>query len=189
MKQDIAYFPFSEKQAGEAVAYILRRIGPTADKLKVVRLLYLADRESFRRHGAPICGGEYFSLPHGPVVSKALDLLKTPSTPGIGWSIKGGPDTNSVTLNTEIEFDYLSRDDISVLDEVIARFAPMKLWDLGEHLHALPEYTKPEGRGRLPLPTSELLRGVGLSEDKIAIIRRELAEQRAFDRTLEEAGN
>jgi len=43
--------------------------------LKLMKLLYLADRESMRRNGRPISGDRYVSMDHGPVLSQTLNLI------------------------------------------------------------------------------------------------------------------
>ena len=45
------------------------------DKLKVSKLLYYADKYHLIRYGRPIFGDRYVHLDHGPVPSKALDIM------------------------------------------------------------------------------------------------------------------
>jgi len=44
-------------------------------KVKLMKLLYLAERESCRRYGEPISGDTLLSTPGGPVLSTTQDLM------------------------------------------------------------------------------------------------------------------
>ena len=45
------------------------------DKLKAVKLLYLADKYHLLKYGRPIINDTYVHLDNGPVPSKALDII------------------------------------------------------------------------------------------------------------------
>ena len=38
--------------------------------------MYLADKEHLVRHGRPIVGDHYHKLPHGPIPTRGLDMLR-----------------------------------------------------------------------------------------------------------------
>src|SRR5947209_5839301 len=73
-------FPFNLDKAIQVVAHLLSRLG-TTDKVKLMKLVYLADREHFIRHGYPITGDQPYAMPHGPVPSATLDAVDG-QTPG-----------------------------------------------------------------------------------------------------------
>ena len=58
----------------QAVCYMLGRIG-RADKLKLVKLLFLADKCHLIRYGRTITGDEYWAMGYGPVGSATKDVL------------------------------------------------------------------------------------------------------------------
>jgi uncharacterized phage-associated protein len=43
--------------------------------IKLIKLLYLADREALLRWGRPITTDRHVSMPKGPVVSQIYDLI------------------------------------------------------------------------------------------------------------------
>ena len=47
-----------------------------ADYLKLIKLLYLADRAALIETGSPITGDRYVSMKFGPVLSNVLNLIK-----------------------------------------------------------------------------------------------------------------
>jgi antitoxin SocA-like protein len=47
--------------------------------MKLVKVVYLSDRESIGRRGLPVVGGVYLSMRNGPVTSEILDLINSGS--------------------------------------------------------------------------------------------------------------
>ena len=58
---------FNELKTAQASAYLLHKAGGTMEHLKLMKLLYLADRLSWKEYDKSITGDEYYSLPYGPV--------------------------------------------------------------------------------------------------------------------------
>lgn len=67
---------FDELKIAQATAYLLHKAGGTMEHIKVMKLLYLADRLSWQRYGYSISNDEYYSLPYGPVLSNTLNLMR-----------------------------------------------------------------------------------------------------------------
>src|SRR3990172_8253669 len=67
-------YQFNVDKAIATMVIFLRRLG-SLDKLKLVKLLYLADRDCFLKHGHPITGDTPVAMDHGPVPSACLDVL------------------------------------------------------------------------------------------------------------------
>ena len=68
-------FRFDPEKFVNAVAYLSRNC-PSSTKLTICKHLYLADREHLVRYGRPIVGDQYYKLPHGPVPSRGLNMLR-----------------------------------------------------------------------------------------------------------------
>jgi uncharacterized phage-associated protein len=60
---------FSEQKVAQMAAFFLHEGRDCMPLLKLIKLLYLADRESLRLHGMPISGDLVVAMPHGPVLS------------------------------------------------------------------------------------------------------------------------
>lgn len=105
-------------------------------RLKLMKLLWLADRIHLNRYGRTILRDQYFALPCGPIASNTMDL-----------SEKGVDEVFSVddyTITAEDHFDpkYFSRSDLNVMEEVWEKYGHMidnKLVDLS---HKFPEWKK-----------------------------------------------
>jgi len=77
---------FNEKKAAQAAAYFLFRAGGPLSVLKLMKLLYFAERRSFEKFGEPMIGDRLASMPHGPVLSCTYNHMNgdLPSIEG-GW--------------------------------------------------------------------------------------------------------
>jgi uncharacterized phage-associated protein len=58
---------FDDRRVAQMAAYLLSREKGRMNHLKLMKLLYLADRESMKRHGQPISGDRFVAMDHGPV--------------------------------------------------------------------------------------------------------------------------
>ena len=66
---------FNERKAAQMASYFLMRRGGKMSHLKLMKLLYLSDREAMSKFEHPISGDRMVSLPHGPVLSMTLDYM------------------------------------------------------------------------------------------------------------------
>ena len=74
--------PFNEKKATQAAAHLLKLRGGKMSYMKLIKLLYLADREAILAWGRPITTDGYASMDRGPVLSRVLDLATDGEDPG-----------------------------------------------------------------------------------------------------------
>ena len=73
---------FNERKATQAAAHLLRLHGGRMSCMKLIKLLYLADREALLTWGRPISTDRYVSMDRGPVLSRVLDLATDGGDPG-----------------------------------------------------------------------------------------------------------
>jgi uncharacterized phage-associated protein len=66
---------FRSRKAAQVSALFLARESGRMDKLKLIKLLYLTERESMAVRGRPIFYDEFYSLKDGPICSTALNSL------------------------------------------------------------------------------------------------------------------
>ena len=72
---------FNEAKATQAATQFLRLRGGRISYIKLIKLLYLADREALIRWGRPITTDCYVSMDVGPVVSRIYDLIRNEPSP------------------------------------------------------------------------------------------------------------
>ncbi|MBI9095352.1 MAG: SocA family protein [Sphaerochaeta sp.] len=147
----IMNFNFNERRSTQAAAFLIRRNGNKLNYMKLIKLLYLVDREALIKWQQPITGDKYYSLPLGPVVSKILDKIcsgPNPKSPDYWSSIIqiAQNDSYSVTTIDEPEYDELSKREIRLLEGLDDTFKAYSQWDMVAYCHEnLPEWKDPNG--------------------------------------------
>ncbi|MDQ3624138.1 MAG: Panacea domain-containing protein [Verrucomicrobiota bacterium] len=177
---------FNERKATQAAAHLLRLRGGPMSYLKLIKLLYLADREALLRWGRPISTDRYVSMDRGPVLSRVLDLTtngEDPGTPSIWVSSITEPRNYEVELKGDAGDDELSEAEIQLLDQVFAQHGKMSRWDLVKLTHALPEWIDPRGSA-IEITYRDILKAGGKSDLEIAAVEEELAELAETDLLL-----
>lgn len=167
---------FNEAKATQAAAHILKLRGGQMHYLKVVKLLYLIDREALLRWGRPITTDRYVAMKKGPVLSRVLDLIREEPEPGeesIWHSYISSPQNYEVTLLNEAPTDELSRAEEELIAEIFAKHGNKNRWELVRLCHDLPEWHDPGGSST-PIEYSDILRAENKSPEEIAEIEAEL---------------
>ncbi len=183
MRRASIRFKFDEQKAAAAAGHLLELAGGKMPYLSLIKLLYLAERESLRQRGWPIFGDQYVSMEHGPVVSRVYDLIKAEDLPSDHPWVQhiSEPDEKYVVgLKTAPDLGVLSDADVEILVSVFRVHQSLGPWRLRDLTHLLPEWTNP-GRTSRPIPVEEVLRVLGKSDEEIDEIRRQAAENGYFD--------
>jgi uncharacterized phage-associated protein len=66
---------FDEIKSAQMAGYFAQRSAEKLDKLKLIKLIYLSEREHLKRHSLPMTFDEFYSLKDGPIASAALNGL------------------------------------------------------------------------------------------------------------------
>jgi len=171
----------------QAIAVLLRATGrQRLEYLSIIKLLYIADRESWRDTGASITGDTPCAMKNGPVLSGVYDLvnLKWQREDLSVWTQYLLCEDYDLVLRGSPGDDRLSRYEIKKLTEVAKRHENDNWRQLVEVGHSLPEWqaNNPANAececGMLPIPLDDILRAVGRESD-IDDIKRDAAESAA----------
>ncbi len=157
---------FNERKVAQMAAFLLEKSGVSMPHLKLMKLLYLSDREAMGRYGIPISGDRIVAMPHGPVLSMTLNLMDgdVESSPD-GWEgLISDKEDHELSLKHSItadDLDELSQAEIDVLEAVWAKFGHMSKWEIRDYTHNnCPEWTDPNGSS-LPIPYENVFRALG----------------------------
>ena len=179
-------FPFLEDKAADAAALLIELAGGGMEYLRLIKLLYLADRRSLERRGRPIVGDTYVSMDNGPVLSGVYDLVKEQ---------KENPDAERPWMRRiervgqwEVRargepLGALSEADEQVLAAVHEEFQRFDTWKLCDWTHTLPEWKDPRGSS-VRIDADVLLKLLGFSDERIRETAEEFAALRAFARAV-----
>lgn len=182
---------FSARKAGQMAAFFADRQGGRINILKLMKLLYLADRESMARHGEPISFDRFVSMDHGPVLTQTLNLIDGTYAPKLaaGWDEWiSDRAAHMVEVNRRFsrdDLDQLSDADLDVLESVWRQFCGKTQWELVDYTHQhCAEWQDPQGSS-LPIAESDILRAVGVgAADELAEV---IDAEHRLDRRLSRA--
>lgn len=181
---------FNERKAAQAAAYLLHRGGGRLPVLKLVKLLYLAERLSLQRYGEPLTGDRLVSMPHGPVLSHTYSLIQGAyeACDG-GWDAwvtdRSGHDVeladSSMIRSPEQDLTALSDSDLEVLGETWAQFGHWEKFKLRDYTHsgACSEWRDPNGSSA-PISYADLLQATGYAAADAKALAARIAERQAL---------
>ena len=177
-------FVFDERRAAQAATRLLDKHGGTMPWLKLVKLLYLADRAALIEGGHPITGDRFVSMRFGPVLGRVLDLLRDdcPAEDSVwhGYVVRERFDARLVG---NADNEWLSKYDMDILDAVFDACGCLKEWDVVARTHALPEWKDP-GDSAIPIEPEDVLRYSGYSEEAIGYVADQAEAEYSLHTTL-----
>ena len=146
--------------------------------MKLLKLLYLVDREALLRWGRPVSTDRYVSMDRGPVLSKTLDLINEGAEDNIGriWAkyISSPLGDHEVELvQPDPPNDELSRAEEKLITEIFEKFGRLTRWQIVDHVHTLPEWIDPNGSA-IPIQYRDILKAGNKTEVEIESILQEL---------------
>lgn len=159
--------------------------------LKLMKLMYLAERESMKRHGFTMTGDHFVSMPHGPVLSLTLDHINdaTESAPD-GWDSWVGDKANfAVGLVREVSrdvLDELSNADLEILQFTWKTFGWMTKYQIRDYTHDsrnCPEWKDPDGSSN-SIAYEAVFEALGHNHAEAALLAAELRAQGQLGKVL-----
>jgi hypothetical protein len=176
-------FPVNKKKATQAAARIIEKSGGPIDYLRLMKLVYLSDRESILRRGIPIVGGHYFSMRKGPTIGEVMDFVNQRNaeqwaetiSPLFGYEIR---------LQTCPKSESLSKSEMEILDLTVAQHACRTTDELVKWCHDnCEEYENVAPTRRKPIEVEAILQAGGKSPKTIQKVlenAREIEEMNAL---------
>jgi uncharacterized phage-associated protein len=175
---------FNVRKAAQVAAYFALRSNGAINVLKLVKLIYLADRRFLDRFDSPMLNDELVSMEHGPVNSRTLNYINGTQMDRAEWdrfvTARAGCDiglANGVTIES---LDELSRADLMVLGETWDTFGAFDKYHLRDYTHQnCPEWEDPNGSSK-PIPYARLFRA--LRKENFAELASDIETQREISR-------
>jgi uncharacterized phage-associated protein len=165
-------FRFNLAKAIQAAGVLFRqenrdRIG----RLRLVKLLYLADRRSLGETGQPITGDRVVAMEHGPVLSNVYDCTKGSSFRLAQWERFFASEGYEVRQVQKPPVDELCKYEIEVLQQVARESADKDDWQIARETHDLAEWQQNYCQGTsTEIPFADILRAVGRGGQAEAIL-------------------
>lgn len=138
---------FDYKKATQAINYLTVREGGQIEKLKLIKLVYLADRYHLRRYGRPMMNDAYFAMPYGPVGSSVKDIAEfsgflDDSERDYASIFIEKRDTNKVVSIAKVDTAVFSESEVEALDFSYTEFGGQTASSLVDITHLYPEWGK-----------------------------------------------
>lgn len=177
-------FPINDTKATEAVARLLEKSGGKADYLRIVKLVYLADRDSIIRRGVPIVGGTYFSMRCGPAVSEVMNFANLERHAPQWETYISARQGNTLVLKKAPGYENLSQSELDILDGVVEEHASRETWALVKWCHVYCREYERVFWGRKGIQVESILRAGGKTADKIHQVVSEAADRAELNALL-----
>jgi uncharacterized phage-associated protein len=170
---------FNEKKATQVASIFLSLSGGSLNYMKLIKLMYLAERETLLSWGRPITYDTYFSLPHGPILSSTYTLISdgnAPGAPSYWLDYISSPSNYEVRILQCCPTSELSKVEKGIIQEVFYQFGHIDKWALVNLLHeTLPEWKDPAGSCS-PIEIKDILAAGGVAQESIDAITEEIEE-------------
>jgi uncharacterized phage-associated protein len=167
---------FNEVKATQTASRLLRLRGGRMSYLKLIKLLYIIDREALIRWGRTVTTDRHVSMPKGPVVSQIYDLVTGDEPPGeeTFWRRHiSPPEQFEIAMIRDPGDSELSGAEEALIDEVFTLHGQKGRWELVRFTHDLPEWQDPGGSS-LPITYRDILRAANKTEAEIAAVESEI---------------
>ena len=180
---------FNERKAAQVATWFLRQADGNMAHLKLIKLMYLAEREAMNQLGALITGDRFVSMDQGPVPSLTLSFLNGEKRNGDdGWDkwVSDKAD-HKVALKERAEtaaLDELSKAELDILANVWEKFGHMSKWELVDHLHDpahCAEWKDPDGSS-IAIAYEQIFLALGKQPEIASELAKRIEEQRAIDK-------
>ena len=183
------YFRFGTRKIVEAAGVLLRQEAcRRMSYLRLLKLLYIADRESLRESGRPIVGTGAYAMKHGPVLSEVLDLVKGQHRDETVWSQFIRRDGYAVVLESDPGVGSLSRYEIGRLTQTADEHRDLNDWELVEETHGFQEWRENVVEGTsVAIPLADMVKAVG-RDDELEVILQDAERSAALERLLGAVG-
>jgi len=170
-------FRFNEEKTTQVAALFIKKAGGELNYTKLIKLLYLTDREALRLWERPLSGDSYVSMPKGPVLSITFDLINYKADPKKRsyWyrfidkrkydvALKGNPGTNE-----------LSKREIELINEIHDTYKNVDWGKMIDICHKVcPEWQHP-GDTSIPIRIEDILTNFDKTERDIEILEEEVS--------------
>jgi uncharacterized phage-associated protein len=139
---------FNYQKLTQALNYLAHQYsGNKVSRLKVMKLLWAADRYHIRKFGRLIGGDDYFAMPHGPVHSTGKriadeDLWLEEYLKYSRAFVR--KDDYALKAISDVDNSKLSETDIEALDFAYHSFGDVDKYILRDLTHKYPEWAKHE---------------------------------------------
>jgi uncharacterized phage-associated protein len=168
---------FNFEKSLQAAGVLLRLEEGRMPYLRLLKLLYIADREMLAGSASPITGDRAQAMKYGPVLSHIYALIKGSGPRFDDWDRHIRTQGYALKLADDPGRGKLSRGEIEKLTEVSKRYRNQDQWELSDLTHDFPEWKAhwPDGAegGSYPIPWEDVITAQGEDAETIKVVEEE----------------
>ena len=142
-------------KAIQLAAFLIKLNGGKENYTKLIKLLYLAEREAILNWGFPILFDDLYSMRNGPVVNTIMDIIRHKDINEL-WDKYINTIKFDVVLLDNPGEDELSLAEMQLLENIYKEHKDKNWSEMISFTHQLPEYVKVEN-GRKTISYFDLL--------------------------------
>jgi uncharacterized phage-associated protein len=178
-------FPLKVLKTIQSIGVLLRSDGvKRMNYMRLLKLLYIADRKSLLETGRPITGGPVTAMERGPVLEEVYDLIRGQHREMPLWDTFFRKDRYDLVELCEPDVGTLSKYEINMLQEIAKEHEDKDEWELVRYTHTLPEWKENDpGVSSKPIPLAKILEVIGRASD-IEELSKEAQSLAMFERVL-----
>jgi len=175
------HFQFDLAKTLQAAAVLLDTDNEQMAYMRLLKLLYIADRELLAETGRPLTGDRVCAMKNGPVLSRVFDLIMGQTAHTDEWADCIQTQGYKVFLRKKPGRGKLSKREVQKLHTVSERYRQLEDFGLAELTHQFPEWKDHFQEGSaVPIPWEDVLRAQH-REEMIPIAEREAATREVLD--------
>ena len=140
-------------------------------RMRLLKLLVIADRDCIKKTGRPILGSKVVAMNNGPLHSDVYNLIKGEHVATPEWCQYFAPEGTRVEMVRQPEVGALSRFEIELLQSVSDKYAMVDDDLLSLLTHKFEEWINYYREGTsTPIPIEAIIEAVGRGDDKEEIM-------------------
>ena len=162
---------FDFEKSLQAAAYLLHLEEGRMPYLRLVRLMYVAERELLAQTATPLTGDIYKATERGPILGHVLDLILGKGSRSAEWECFIKRSGYAVKLVSEPGRGRLSGDVVDKLAEVSQRYRDRGDWTPRDLAHEFPEWERSlPGEGSALIALKDILDAQGEGQETLDLI-------------------
>ena len=176
---------FNFEKSLQAAGVLLRLEEGRMPYMRLLKLLYIADREMLAESASSITGDRGYAMKLGPVPSHIYSLVMGGGIRAQDWEKCIQKQGYAVKLAGDPGRGKLSRGEIEKLTEVSERHRSQDRWEISDLTHDFPEWKLhwPDGAtgGSFLIPWEDIIKAQGKDDEVIKVVEEEAAARNYMD--------
>ncbi|MBF0538603.1 MAG: SocA family protein [Nitrospirae bacterium] len=176
-------FKFNQQKSTHVAALFIECNGGTINYIKLIKLLYLADREALNRWERPLTGDSYVLTSKGPVLSNIYDLIRYAeiSSDATYWYTRLSRQDDDVSLKQSPQTCELSQRELDLVIEIDKKYKPYDSLQMIEICQRDCSECKNTGEPPIPITADDILKTFNKTDEEINNIAEDIAEINYLD--------